>query len=136
MGPGIFIRIIYSSPGLSPIGLESWPNERARNRLTPLETAALVDAYLWMWMNDRAQRTFIKAHLVRSLMAGPVSGRSRPSIEYKFRNVSKVFEDLKLPYVDGYVPADNASDDIREVVQLAFGRLASRLEANSPRLWG
>ena len=103
---------------------------------TPLETAALVDAYLWMWMNDRAQRTFIKAHLVRVLMAGPVSGRSRPSIEYKFRNVSKVFEDMKIPYVDGYVPADNASDDIREVVQLAFGRLASRLEADSPRLWG
>ena len=103
---------------------------------TPLETAALVDAYLWMWMNDRAQRTFIKAHLVRTLMAGPVSGRSRPSIEYKFRNVSKVFEDMNIAYVDGYVPADNASDDIREFVQLAFGRLASRLEADSPRLWG
>lgn len=103
---------------------------------TTSETTALVDAYIWMWMNDRSQRTFIKAHLVRSLMAGPVSGRSRPSIEYKFRNVSKVFEDMKLPYVEGYVPAENASDDIKELVQLAFGRLASRLEAGSPRLWG
>jgi len=43
---------------------------------------------------------------------------------------------MKLPYVDGYVPADNASEDIKEIVQLAFGRLASRLEAGSPRMWG
>ena len=100
------------------------------------ETAALVDAYIWMWMNDRAERSFVKAHLVRSLMAGPVSGRSKQSIAYKLRNVSKIFVDLKLPHVEGYVPADNASEDLREFVQLAFGRLASRLESDSPRMWG
>ena len=103
---------------------------------TPAETSALVDAYLWMWMNDRAERSFVKAHLVRALMAGPVNGRSKQSIEYKFRNVSRVFQDFKLPHVEGYVPADNASDDIKEYTQLAFGRLASRLEADSPRMWG
>jgi 5-methylcytosine-specific restriction enzyme A len=103
---------------------------------TPGETAALVDAYIWMWLNDRAERSFVKAHLVRSLMAGPVAGRSKQAIEYKLRNVSKVFVDLKLPHVEGYVPADNASDDMREFVQLTFGRLASRLEAASPRMWG
>ena len=102
----------------------------------PGETAALVDAYIWMWMNDRAERSFVKAHLVRSLMAGPVSGRSKQSIEYKLRNVSKIFFDMKLPHVEGYVPADNASEDLREFVQLAFGRLASRLESDSPRMWG
>ena len=103
---------------------------------TPNETAALVDAYVWMWMNDRAGRSFVKAHLVRSLMAGPVAGRTKQSVEYKLRNVSKVFADLKLPYVIGYLPLDNASEDIEEFVQLAFGRLASRLEAGSPRMWG
>ena len=103
---------------------------------TPLETAALVDAYLWMWMNDRAGRTFVKAHLVRALMVGPVAGRSKQSIEYKLRNVSKAFTDLGLPFFKGYVPADNASEDIKEFAHLAFGRLASRLEAESPRMWG
>ncbi len=103
---------------------------------TPNETASLVNAYLWMWLNDRAERTFIKAHLVRALMAGPVSGRTKQSIEYKLRNVSKVFADLELPYVKGYLPLDNASDDLKECVLLAFGRLASRLEAGSPRMWG
>ena len=103
---------------------------------TASETAAIVDAYIWMWMNDRAGRSFIKAQLVRSLMAGPIAGRSKQSIEYKFRNISKVFEDLKLPYVDGYVPADNTSDDIKEFIQVAFGRIASRLESDSPRMWG
>jgi 5-methylcytosine-specific restriction protein A len=103
---------------------------------TPGETAALVDAYIWMWMNDRAGRRFVKAHLVRSLMAGPVSGRTKQSIEYKLRNVSKVFADFKLPYVKGYLPLDNASEDLGEFVQLAFGRLASRLESDSPRMWG
>ncbi len=69
-------------------------------------------------------------------MVGLVSGRSKQSIEYKLRNVSKVFADLKLPHFEGYVPADNASEDLKEFVQLAFGRLASRLEADSPRMWG
>lgn len=87
-------------------------------------------------MNDRAERSFVKAHLVRSLMAGPAAGRSKQSVEYKLRNVSKVFADLKLPHVEGYVPADNASEDLMEFVQLAFGRLASRLESDSPRMWG
>lgn len=103
---------------------------------TPNETAALIDAYIWMWMNDRAERSFVKAHLVRSLMTGPVAGRSKQSIEYKLRNVSKVFAALKLPHVEGYVPADNASDDLAEYIQVAFGRLASRLESDSPRMWG
>ena len=103
---------------------------------TASETASLVDAYIWMWMNDRADRSFVKAHLVRSLMAGPVAGRSKQAIEYKLRNVSKAFAELGLPFVKGYVPADNTSDDIKEFVHLAFGRLASRLEADSPRMWG
>lgn len=103
---------------------------------TSNETAALVDAYVWMWLNDQAGRKYAKAHLVRSLMAGPVAGRTKQSVEYKLRNVSKVFVDFGLPFVKGYVPADNASDDIRRFVQLAFGRLASRQEADSPRMWG
>jgi hypothetical protein len=69
-------------------------------------------------------------------MAGPAAGRSKQAIEYKLRNVSKVFTDLSLPFVKGYVSADNVSDDIKEFVQLAFGRLASRQEADSPRMWG
>ena len=103
---------------------------------TPNETAAIVDAYIWMWLNDQAGRKCVKAHLVRSLMAGPAAGRSKQAIEYKLRNVSKVFADLSLPFVKGYVPADNVSDDIKEFAQLAFGRLASRQEADSPRMWG
>ncbi len=87
-------------------------------------------------MNDRAERSFVKAKLVRSLMAGPASGRSKQAVEYKLRNVSKIFVDLRLPHVEGYVPADNASEDLREFVQLAVGRLASGLESDSPRMWG
>ncbi len=103
---------------------------------TPNETASLVDAYIWMWLNDQAGRKYVKAHLVRSLMAGPAAGRSKQAIEYKLRNVSKVFAGLGLPFVRGYVPADNTSEDIKEFAQLAFGRLASRQEADSPRMWG
>ena len=55
---------------------------------TPSETVALIDAYIWMWLSDRAERTFVKAYLVRSLIAGPIAGRSKQSIEYKLRNVS------------------------------------------------
>jgi len=103
---------------------------------TSNETAALVDAYMWMWLNDQAGRKYVKAHLVRALIAGPAAGRTKQSVEYKLRNVSKVFVDLGMPFVKGYVPADNASEDIKEFAHLAFGRLASRLEAASPRMWG
>jgi len=100
------------------------------------ETAALVDSYIWMWLNDRAGRSIVKAHLVRQLQAGPLAGRSKQSIEYKLRNVSAVFQDLNIPFVVGYVPATNASDDMKEVVAAAFGRLAGLLEGSSPRMWG
>lgn len=103
---------------------------------SPSETASLVDANIWMWLNDQAGRKCVKAHLVRSLMAGPVAGRSKQAVEYKLSNVSIVFADLGLPFVKGYVPADNASEDIKEFAHLAFGRLASRLEAESPWMWG
>lgn len=103
---------------------------------SPSETASLVDAYIWMWLNDQSGRKYVKAHLVRSLLAGPVAGRTKQSVEYKLRNVSKVFLNLGLPFVKGYVPADNASEDIKEFTHLAFGRMASRLEADSPRMWG
>lgn len=89
-----------------------------------------------MWLNDLAGRKYVKAHLVRTLLSGPVAGRSKQSIEFKLRNVSKVFDDFGLPFVKGYVPADNTSDDIKEFAQLSFGRLASRLESDSPRMWG
>jgi len=100
------------------------------------ETAALVDAYIWMWLNDRSGRKIVKAHLVRQLQAGPLEGRSKQSIEFKLRNVSAIFQDFKIPFVAGYVPALNASDDLKEAVSASFGRLASLLEGLSPRMWG
>lgn len=100
------------------------------------ETSALVDAYIWMWLNDRAGRKIVKAHLVRQLQAGPLAGRSKQSIEFKLRNVSAVFQDFNAPFVVGYVPATNASDDLKEAVAASFGRLAGLLEGASPRMWG
>ena len=124
------------SPGLLQPARNPCEMSEPGSEWTPSETVALIDAYIWMWLSDRAERTFVKAYLVRSLMAGPIAGRSKQSIEYKLRNVSKVFADLKLPHVEGYVPADNTSEDLREFVQVAFGRLASQLESGSPRMWG
>ena len=100
------------------------------------ETASLVDAYVWMWLNDRAGRKITKAHLVRQLQRGPLTGRSKQSIEFKLRNVSAIFQEQKMPFVVGYVPATNASDDLKEAVSSCFGRLGSMLEGASPRMWG
>ncbi len=49
----------------------------------------------------------------------------------------KVLAKLELPHVKGCLHLDNArSDDNQELVRLAFVRLASRLEAGAPRIWG
>lgn len=76
------------SPGLLQAARNPCAMSEPGSEWTPSETVALIDAYIWMWLSDRAERTFVKAYLVRSLIAGPIAGRSKQSIEYKLRNVS------------------------------------------------
>jgi Domain of unknown function (DUF3883) len=73
----------------------------------------------------------VKADFNRSLQA-ILPARTRGSIEYKLQNVSAVLDEQRLPFIDGYKPAKNFQDDLRQAVTSWVGgntAIAEELEA-------
>lgn len=70
------------------------------------EVRILVSEYVTMLKAQLRGEAFVKAEhnrRVRTLVAN----RTRPSVEFKLRNVSFVLDEMGLPWVQGYVPASN-----------------------------
>ncbi len=80
------------------------------------EVEAVVGDYLEMLALELRGESFNKAARNRALR-GVLTRRSRTSVEFKHRNISAALLDLGFPYVDGYLPADNAQELLREVVR-------------------
>jgi hypothetical protein len=57
----------------------------------------------------------VKAEFNRRLQE-ILPARSRGSIEYKLQNVSAVLDEQRLPFIDGYKPARNFQDELRNAV--------------------
>lgn len=82
---------------------------------TEEENQIVIDAYFDMLDLDRVGRPFNKAAIVRELQQ-QLPDRGRPSIEYKFRNISAVLDSAGFSYVTGYVPATNYQESLRDLV--------------------
>ena len=80
---------------------------------TDEELRAAVRGYLAMLEDQVAGKPYSKAEYRRVLMAGPLSTRSAPSIEYRMRNISAVMRDDGRAIVQGYVPAQNVGGAIK-----------------------
>lgn len=87
---------------------------------TTVEIEAIVAEYIDMLEMDLRGEQFVKAQHNRKVQA--LTGRSRPSIEFKFRNISAVMEEFGLPYVRGYLPASNYQ-------KILFQAIADRLQS-------
>ena len=89
------------------------PTERAP--WSDAELAAAIDAYIAMLRCEESDRPYNKAEINRGLRipGQPLSGRSRPSIEYRMRNISAVLADEGRPVLSGYAPAKNVGDGLR-----------------------
>ena len=90
------------------------------------ETAVLAAAYLHLADAQAAGAKVNKAELIRILLAGPLSGRSRCAVEAKFMNMSAVavahnlLPELPGGYVKGYKPAPNGAKDLLPALQDAI----------------
>lgn len=81
-----------------------------------LEVDACVAVYVQMLALELNGQRFTKSRHVEAL-ADRLDGRSRASIEYKFRNISSVMTELGWPGVTGYKRLDNFQRLLLEVVE-------------------
>jgi hypothetical protein len=89
---------------------------------TEHEVGLLIADYFDMLQLDLLGRDYNKADHNRRLREF-LAGRSKPSVEFKHRNVSAVLLTLGLPYIDGYKPARNYQRSLVDAVR-------AHLEAN------
>lgn len=82
---------------------------------TRFEIEATVARYFDMVDRERRGVPFVKADVIRELMA-MMPARNAAGISRKFSNVSSVFNDLGLPWLGGYKPLPNIQRDLRTVV--------------------
>lgn len=97
------------SSARGPVAGEDW---------TEAENEALVSAYFDLLEAEQASAPLVKSHVNEELREGPISGRSRSSVEFKMRNVSSVMDMLGLPWVTGYRPAVNTQRSALEEIVL------------------
>lgn len=81
-----------------------------------LEVEACVAEYLQMLELELNGQKFNKSERVHSLMH-KLDGRSKASVEYKFRNISAVMQELGWPTVSGYKALANYQFLLLEVVE-------------------
>jgi hypothetical protein len=72
---------------------------------TESEVKIAVTTYYQMLTKELAGLSFIKARFNEAVQEA--TGRTRPSIEMKFQNISAVLQQLGLPWIHGYKPLPN-----------------------------
>lgn len=82
-----------------------------------LEVEACVADYLQMLTLELNGQRFNKTRRVHDLMER-LDGRSSSSVEYKFRNISAVVEELGWPSVTGYKRLENYQSLLLEAVEV------------------
>ena len=80
------------------------------------EVGLLIADYFDMLKLDLLGQEYSKAEHNRQLREA-LDGRSKPSVEFKHRNVSAVLLKLGLPYIDGYKPAQNYQRSLVDAVR-------------------
>jgi len=81
-----------------------------------LEVEACVADYLQMLELELNGQQFNKSARIQALMQ-KLDGRSKASVEYKFRNVSAVMQELQWPTVSGYKALANYQLLLLEVIE-------------------
>lgn len=78
-----------------------------RNDWTPAEIEATVVAYFRMFSLHERGEAFVKADIIRDLLATALQGRTKGAVEMRFGNISAVLQDHQRPWLKGYVPYAN-----------------------------
>lgn len=100
---------------------------QAGSNWTDGENDLLVADYFAMLGAELSGRPYVKSRHNADLAAA--TGRSKGSIEFKYRNVSAVLTKLGLPIVRGYLPAYNAQfGALSEAIERYISRTPAVLE--------
>lgn len=89
-----------------------------------LEVEACVADYLQMLALELNGQRFNKSERIRALRER-LDGRSQASVEYKYRNISAVMQELGWPTVSGYKALENYQLLLLEVIE-------AHLQTNAP----
>lgn len=84
------------------------------------EVFASVEVYVRMHEMDINNQSFVKAEMNRDLRRGKLARRNRASIEFRMCNISYVFNEMGIQYVQGYLPAKNVGTKVREAIEEAI----------------
>ena len=97
------------------------------------ELAATIKAYLQMLHAELNGVRYNKAAVNRELRAGPLTGRTKGSIEFRMQNISAALYELKMPYIAGYLPARNIGPTVKaKMVALLSAQAIESLEDYVP----
>lgn len=89
---------------------------------TAAELDAAVIAYLGMLKNELSKEAFNKAAVNQALRDGPLSGRTKGSVEMRMQNISDVLQEMKLPWIKGYLPSGNVGSNVKPIIAAAIER--------------
>jgi hypothetical protein len=87
------------------------------NEWTAPEIVAATRGYLWMLRSSQAGNGPIKAKVIRALLVGPLSGRSKASIQFRFAHVSYQLESMQKEWLQGFFPSPSAGSKVAEVIR-------------------
>lgn len=81
---------------------------------TDAELTSAIQAYLDMLRAELNGQPYSKAEVNRQLRAGPLSTRTKGSIEFRMQNISAALYELKMPWIAGYLPAKNIGSVVKD----------------------
>lgn len=93
------------------------------------ENRVTARAYVELLCAELQDQRLVKAELNRRVQQA--TGRSKGAVEFKFQNISAVLQDLTHPWVEGYKPATNYQDSLRDAVLDAVNTDVIRLAFES-----
>ncbi len=79
--------------------------------------AAAVEAYVRMLRLQEMGRDFVKSEIISELVEGPLKGRTRASVQYRFQNISAVINETGRVFVRGFVPAEHVGEPSRKLIR-------------------
>jgi hypothetical protein len=69
------------------------------------EIVAATRSYMWMRRSQLAGYNPVKSRVNAALVAGPL--KSRTKLDYRFQNISAVLQEMRMPWVEGFLPRAN-----------------------------
>ncbi|MBL81945.1 MAG: hypothetical protein CMM80_05290 [Rhodospirillaceae bacterium] len=86
---------------------------------SPDELKEAVKAYNQMRDLEISGKKFVKAEIIRGLIAGSLKNRSKGSIEKRFQNISSVYQHRGEAWVKGYKPLSHVGTNVlREIIDI------------------